>query len=43
MQATYHLGQADFLPGTGTEMWDSSALVAESSVTGRAAAGGIRI
>jgi len=33
MQATYYLGQADILPGQAS-LWDSSALVAESSVTG---------
>lgn len=33
MQATYYLGQADILPGQAP-LWDSSALVAESSLTG---------
>lgn len=33
MQATYHLEQADFLPAQ-IEIWDSSFLVSESSVTG---------
>jgi len=33
MQATYYLGQADILPGQAA-LWDSSSLVAESSLTG---------
>lgn len=33
MQATYYLGQADLLPGQ-VPLWDSSALVTESSLTG---------
>jgi high-affinity iron transporter len=33
MQATYYLGQADVLPG-GQPLWDSSGVVAESSLTG---------